>query len=94
MMDVRDVGPTLAERLGSVTLPGPGNSYFSSPDELPDLPAGFPSSLCGEAIWTRAHFDNKTRFIHSLTASDLTELCQALAHFKGIVVASQLLPHA
>lgn len=87
-MDSRDVGPTLAESLGSVSLQGPSHGHCSSSDELPGLPAGFPVHLHGESTWTGAQPSNEMRFIHVLTASDLVELRQGLTRFKGIVVAS------
>lgn len=81
-MDSRDVGPTLAESLGSVSLQGPSHGHCSSSDELPGLPAGFPVHLHGESTWTGAQPSNEMRFIHVLTASDLVELRQGLTRFK------------
>lgn len=87
-MDVRNIGPTLAESLGNVNLQGPSRGYYSSSDELPGLPAGFPAYLRGKSGWTGAQPSDMMRFIFVLTESDLAELSQGLTQFKGIVVAN------
>lgn len=92
-MDVRDVGPTLAESLNDIRLQEPSHGFCSGSDELPGLPAGFPACLRGESVWNGAQ-DNKTRYVHVLTEGHLAEIRRALAQFKGILVADQLFQHA
>lgn len=78
-----EAGPTIAKSSGNMLLQGPSPVYWSAPDELPGVPAGYPTCLRGESAWAGCRFNDETRFIYVLTQSDLAEVSQALAHFKG-----------
>ncbi|KAH8690563.1 hypothetical protein BGW36DRAFT_388972 [Talaromyces proteolyticus] len=60
-----------ARRLATETLPK-------------DLPAGFPQELKSELVWEGAELEGKYNWTYELTASEVEEIEQGLAHFKSL----------
>ncbi|KAH8891471.1 Clavaminate synthase-like protein [Thozetella sp. PMI_491] len=68
----------------TATVRDAGCAALSQLDAASTLPAGFPTKLDAKLAWSGADFSDESDYVIRLLDSDIAEIDDAVAHFKGL----------